>query len=119
MAGGGYSYYDYIKNYNGFFLNKYQSDRHWWAGRGTNFLEILRLKAVRLKSNRNWMWFDVRYGTKFIYCFYVPSCFLWFTLSYLLMPCYRRCDERYYLKYSSGEAETDEICETEPFVTYQ
>ena len=31
------------------------------------FLEILRLKAVRLKSNRNWMWFDIRYGAKFLY----------------------------------------------------
>ena len=69
---GGYSYYDYIKNYDSKFLNKYQSGAHWWAGRGSNFLEILRLKAVRLRSNRNWMWFDVRYGVKFLYIFYMP-----------------------------------------------
>ena len=29
-----YSYYDYIKNYDSKFLNKYQSGTHWWAGRG-------------------------------------------------------------------------------------
>ena len=29
-----YSYYDYIKNYDSKFLNKYQSGAHWWAGRG-------------------------------------------------------------------------------------
>ena len=29
-----YSYYEYIKNYDAKFLNKYQSGTHWWAGRG-------------------------------------------------------------------------------------
>ena len=29
-----YSYYDYIKNYDPKFLNKYQSGVHWWSGRG-------------------------------------------------------------------------------------
>ena len=113
---GGYSYYDYVKNYDSKFLNKYQSNNHWYAGRGTNFLEILRLKAVRLKSNRNWMWFDMRFGSKFLYIFYMPQLFF-LTGSYLLTPAFRRLDERYHLRYSEGEI--DEICETEPFVTYQ
>ena len=67
-----YSYYDYVKGYDSKFLNKYKSHTHWWAGRGSNYLELLRLKAVRLKSNRNWMWFDQRYGVKFIFIFYIP-----------------------------------------------
>merc|ERR1712048_753456 len=113
---GGYSYYDYIKNYNSRFLNKYQSGAHWWAGRGTNFMEILRLKAVRLKSNRNWMWFDIRFGSKFLYIFYIPQLFF-LTGSYLLTPAFRRLDERYHLRYAEGEI--DDIDETEPFVTYQ
>ena len=113
---GGYSYYDYIKNYNSRFLNKYQSNTHWYSGRGSNFLEILRLKAVRLKSNRNWMWFDVRYGTKFIYIFYIPQLFF-LTVSYLLSPAFRKLDERYALRYAEGEI--DDLDEVEPFVTYQ
>ena len=117
MSGkGGYSYYDYIKNYDSKFIHKYQSDRHWYSGRGSNFLEILRLKAVRLKSNRNWMWFDVRYGSKFLYIFYFPQLFF-LSGSYLLSPAWRKLDERYHLRYAEGE--TDELDETEPFVTYQ
>ena len=113
---GGYSYYDYIKNYNSRFLNKYQSNAHWYSGRGSNFLEILRLKAVRLKSNRNWMWFDVRYGTKFLYIFYMPQLFF-LTASYLTSPAWRKLDERYALRYAEGEI--DDLDEVEPFVTYQ
>ena len=64
-----YSYYDYTKQYNSRFLNKYQSHQHFWAGRGSGYMELLRMKAQRLKSNRNWMWFDIRYGTKFLYIF--------------------------------------------------
>ena len=116
MVKGSYSYYDYVKNYNSSFLNKYQSHNHWWASRGSSFLEILRLKAVRLKSNRNWMWFDVRYGAKFLYILYFPQLFF-VSGSYLLAPAFRRLDERYHLRYSEGE--TDELDETEPFVTYQ
>ena len=113
---GGYSYYDYVKNYDSKFLNRYQSMNHWYSGRGSNFLEILRLKAVRTKSNRNWMWFDVRYGTKFLYIFYMPQLFF-ITASYLLSPVWRRLDERYHLRYAEGEI--DDLDETEPFVTYQ
>ncbi len=67
-----YSYYDYTKKYSPRFLNQYQSHTHWWAGRGSMFLELLRVKSVYLKSNRNWMWFDIRYGTKFLYMIYMP-----------------------------------------------
>ena len=67
-----YSYYDYTKQYSPRFLNQYQSHAHWWSGRGSHFLELLRLKSVRMKSNRNWMWFDLRYGTKFLFIFYLP-----------------------------------------------
>ena len=112
----GYSYYDYVKSYDSKFLNKYQSQNHWFAGRGSHFLEILRLKAVRSRSNRNWMWFDVRYGTKFLYIFYMPQLFF-LTASYLLSPVWRKHDERYALRYSEGEI--DDLDETEPFVTYQ
>ena len=112
----GYSYYDYVKNYDSKFLNKYQSGNHWYSGRGSHFLELLRLKAVRSRANRNWMWFDVRYGTKFLYIFYIPQLFF-VTVSYLLSPAWRRLDERYHLRYSEGEI--DDLDETEPFVTYQ
>ena len=111
-----YSYYDYTKQYNARFLNHYQSHGHWFAGRGSNYLEILRLKAVRLKSNRNWMWFDTRYGVKFLYIFYMPQLFF-VTASYLLTPVWRRLDERYHLRFADGEF--DDIEESEPFVTYQ
>lgn len=116
MSKNPYSYYNYIKQYNPRFLNKYQSGAHWWAGRGSNFLEILRLKAVRLKSNRNWMWFDVRYGTKFIYVFYMPQLFF-VAGSYALTPIWRRLDERYHIRFS--EDWFDDIEDCEPFVTYQ
>ena len=111
-----YSYYDYIKNYDSRFLNKYQSNTHWFSGRGSHFMELLRLKSVRLKSNRNWMWFDIRYGTKFLYIFYMPQLFF-LVISYLLTPAYRRTDERYHLRFADGEG--DDIDEIEPFVTYQ
>ena len=114
--GSSYSYYDYIKNYDSKFLNKYQAGAHWWAGRGSNFLELLRLKSVRLKSNRNWMWFDIRYGTKFLYILYMPQLF-YLVVSYILSPVWRKTDERYHLRFSDGEG--DEIDEAEPFVTYQ
>ena len=116
MSKGGYSYYDYVKNYDSKFLNKFQSGTHWYSGRGSNFLEILRLKAVRLKSNRNWMWFDYRYGAKFLYIFYIPQLFF-VSGSYLFSPAFRRLDERYHLRYAEGEI--DELDEAEPFVTYQ
>ena len=35
-----YSYYDYIKNYDARFLNKYQSNTHWWSGRGYLFSQF-------------------------------------------------------------------------------
>ena len=111
-----YSYYDYTKGYDSRFLNKYQSHTHWWAGRGSGFMELLRMKAVRLKSNRNWMWFDIRYGTKFLYIIYFPQLFF-ITLSYLLSPVWRRNDERYHLRFADGEF--DDISDVEPFVTYQ
>ena len=112
----GHSYYDYVKGYDSKFLNRFQSGNHWYAGRGSHFLELLRLKAVRSRANRNWMWFDVRYGTKFLYIIYFPQLFF-LTGSYLLSPAWRKLDERYALRYSEGEI--DELDETEPFVTYQ
>lgn len=111
-----YSYYDYVKGYDSRFLNKYQSHTHWWAGRGSGFMELLRMKSVRLKSNRNWMWFDIRYGTKFLYIVYFPQLFF-LTLSYVLTPVWRRSDERYHLRFADGEF--DDISDNEPFVTYQ
>ena len=111
-----YSYYDYTKQYSSRFLNKYQSHTHYWSGRGSHYLEILRLKSVRLKSNRNWMWFDIRYGTKFLFVFYMPQLFF-VTLSYLLSPIWRRTDERYHHRFAEGEF--DDIEDNEPFVTYQ
>ena len=62
------------------------------------------------------MWFDVRYGVKFLYIFYMPQLFF-VSASYLLSPAYRKLDERYALRYAEGEI--DELDETEPFVTYQ
>jgi len=82
----------------------------------TGFLELLRLKAVRMKSNRNWMWFDIRYGWKFIYFIYMPN-FFFVTLSYVLSPAWRKLDERYALRFSDSEG--DEIDDIEPYVTYQ
>ncbi len=79
-------------------------------------MELLRMKAVRLKSNRNWMWFDIRYGTKFLYIFYFPQLFF-LTLSYVLTPVWKRNDERYHLRFADGEF--DDISDNEPFVTYQ
>ena len=79
-------------------------------------MELLRLKAVRLKSNRNWMWFDMRYGVKFLYILYMPQLF-YLVISYLLTPVWRRGDERYHLRFADGEG--DDIDEVEPFVTYQ
>ena len=117
--GGGrstYSYYDYTKQHNSRFLNKYQSHAHFWAGRGSGYMELLRMKAQRLKSNRNWMWFDIRYGTKFLYILYMPQLFF-LTVSYILTPVWRRMDERYHLRFADGEF--DDIEENEPFVTYQ
>ena len=73
------------------------------------------MKAVRLKSNRNWMWFDIRYGTKFLYIFYFPQLFF-LTLSYVLTPVWKRNDERYHLRFADGEF--DDISDNEPFVTY-
>jgi hypothetical protein len=79
-------------------------------------MELLRLKSIRLKSNRNWMWFDIRYGAKFLYIFYMPQLFF-LVVSYLLTPAFRRTDERYHLRFADGEG--DDIDEIEPFVTYQ
>ena len=79
-------------------------------------MELLRMKAQRLKSNRNWMWFDIRYGTKFLYIFYIPQLFF-LTISYILTPVWRRLDERYHIRFADGEF--DDIDENEPFVTYQ
>jgi hypothetical protein len=118
-GGGGrstYSYYDYTKQYSSRWMNTYQSHTHWFAGRSSGFMELLRLKAVRMKSNRNWMWFDIRYGTKFLYMFYIPQLFF-FTASYLLTPIWRRGDERYHLRFADGEF--DDISDNEPYVTYQ
>ena len=94
----------------------YQSNTHWWAGRGSRYLELLRLKAFRLKSHRNWMWFDIRYGQKFVYMIYIPQLFF-VTASYMITPAFRRNDERYHLRFADGEF--DDIEEVEPFVTYQ
>lgn len=110
-----YSYYDYVHQYSSKYLNKYQSHNHWWAGRGSNFMELLRKKSVYLLSNRNWMWFDVRYGTKFLYIFYLPQLFF-LSASYAVTPVWRRADERYHLRFADGEF--DDIDENEPFVTY-
>ena len=111
-----YSYYDYVNKYSGRFLNKFQSNTHSVLGRSTAYLELLRLKGVRMKGNRNWMWINWRLGWKFTYLIYFPQmCFAIFC--YLLTPVWRRIDERYHLRFSEGEEE--EIEEVEPFVTYQ
>ena len=110
-----YSYYDYVKNYDSKFLNRYQSGTHWFAGRGTQFIELLRLKSVRLKSNRNWMWFDVRFGSKFLYLIYIPN-FFFVTVSALLAPAWRKLDERYNLRFS--DSEMDDLDDTEMFVRW-
>jgi len=62
------------------------------------------------------MWFDIRYGTKFLYIFYIPQLFF-LTISYILTPVWRRLDERYHIRFADGEF--DDIDENEPFVTYQ
>lgn len=62
------------------------------------------------------MWFDIRYGTKFLYIFYIPQLFF-LTVSYILTPVWRRLDERYHIRFADGEF--DDIDENEPFVTYQ
>ena len=62
------------------------------------------------------MWFDIRYGTKFLYIFYMPQLFF-LTASYILTPVWRRLDERYHIRFADGEF--DDIDENEPFVTYQ
>ena len=111
-----YSYYEYTKQYSSRFLNKYQSHSHWWAGRGSNYMELLRKRAQNLRSNRNWMWFDIRYGSKFMYMFYMPQ-LIYLTGFYILTPVWRRADERYHLRFADGEF--DDIDENEPFVVYQ
>jgi hypothetical protein len=110
-----YSYYEYTKQYGSRFLNKYQSHTHWWAGRGSNYMELLRKRAQNLKSSRNWMWFDIRYGSKFLYMFYMPQ-LVYLTGFYILTPVWRRGDERYHLRFADGEF--DDIDENEPFVVY-
>ena len=62
------------------------------------------------------MWFDIRYGVKFLYIFYMPQLF-YLVASYALTPVWRRLDERYHLRFADGEF--DDIEEIEPFVTYQ
>lgn len=62
------------------------------------------------------MWFDVRYGVKFLYMIYMPL-FFYVTASYILSPAWRKNDERYHLRFADGEG--DDIDEVEPFVTYQ
>jgi hypothetical protein len=112
---GSQSYYDYVKKYDSRFLNKYQSHSHWYAARSSGFMELLRMKAVRLKSNRNWMWFDVRYGVKFLYIFYMPMLFF-VAGSYALTPAWRRGDERYMLRFN--DVDVDETDDTENYVDY-
>ena len=67
----------------------------------SGYLELLRLKGLRVRSNRNWMWFDTRFGWKFLYIIYFPQ-FFFFTFSYFITPCWRRYDERYHLKFTPG-----------------
>ena len=61
------------------------------------------------------MWFDVRYGTKFLFIFVMPQWFF-LSVSYLLSPVWRKLDERYNLRFASGEL--DDMEDNEPFVTY-
>ena len=82
-------------------------------------MELLRLKAERLRGNRNWMWFDLRYGWKFMFIIYFPQ-FFFLIFSYAWAPIYRRYDPRYHLKFIPGEFTTDDWAEgTEDFVTWQ
>ena len=62
------------------------------------------------------MWFDVRFGSKFIYLVYLPQ-LVFCVILYILTPVWRRLDERYHLRY--GQGEDDDIEDIEPFVTYQ
>ena len=110
-----YSYYDYINNYSSRFMNTYQSGRFSHLGRGSNFMELLMLRAVRLRSNSNWGWFNIRLGRKFHWFILMPQWFFVF-FSYILTPVWRRTDERYHLRYGAGEEE--DIEDLEPFVTY-
>ena len=64
----------------------------------TGFMELLRLRAARLRGNRNWMWFDVKYGWKFIWMIAAPQ-WLFVVILYILTPVWRRTDERYHLRY--------------------
>lgn len=112
---GTYTYYDYINNYSSRFMNLYQSGRFLRLGRSSHYLELLRLRAVRLRSNSNWQWFDIRFGQKFRHFIYLPQLFFVF-FSYILSPVWRRLDERYHLRYGPGE--DDDIEDIEPFVTY-
>ena len=61
------------------------------------------------------MWFDIRYGQKFLYILYMPQLFF-VVFSYVLTPVWRRLDERYHLRFADGE--TDDVEDVEPFVTY-
>ena len=61
------------------------------------------------------MWFDIRYGVKFLYLIYMPQ-FFFLVVSYIFSPAYRRLDERYHLRFADGEG--DDIEDIEPFVTY-
>ena len=111
-----YSYYDYIHKYESRFLNKYQSNTHWVVGRGTHYLEMLRLKAWRMKGNRDWHHIDYRLGPRFHLMIQLPLFFL-LTGSMLLAPAWRKIDERYFLRY--GDGEDDSVEEREKLVHYQ
>ena len=111
-----YSYYDYIHNYSSAFLNKYQAQTYWKQQRGTAYLDLLRLKSWRLKGNRNWHWFDIRYGSKFHLLVFLPL-FFFVTASAALAPAWRKIDERYHLRY--GDGEDDDIEDVEHLVKYQ
>ena len=50
------------------------------------------------------MWFDVCYGTKFLYLIYMPQ-FFFVVVSYILSPAWRKLDERYDLRFSDGEGD--------------
>ena len=58
----------------------------------------------------------MRYGSKFLYIFYMPQ-LIYLTASYTITPVWRRLDERYHLRFADGEF--DDIEEVEPFVIYQ
>ena len=61
------------------------------------------------------MWFDLRFGQKFIYYIYMPQ-FIFVTVLYIFTPVWRRLDERYHLRFSSDEI--DQVEENEQFVTW-